>query len=41
MENFSVRILQKDIPQMIEILKAIPDKKVEEMRARVERIWQR
>ena len=41
MENFTVRILQKDIPRMIEILKAIPEDKVKEMRARVERVWQR
>ena len=41
MGNFTVRILEKDIPRMIEILKAIPDKKVEEMRANVHKVWQR
>jgi hypothetical protein len=41
MESFTVRILQKDIPDMMKILTAIPENKTKEMRARVDRVWQR
>ncbi len=41
MEPFTVRILQKDIPRIPEIIKAIPEAKVEEMRANVHKVWQR
>ena len=41
MASFTVRVLQKDIPRMIEILTAIPDDKVEAMREQVHKVWQR
>ena len=40
-EKFTVRILQKDIPRIIDIITAIPDSKVEEMRNNVHKVWQR
>ena len=40
-EKFTVRILQKDIPRIIDIITAIPDSKVEEMRSNVDKVWQR
>jgi hypothetical protein len=36
-----VRILQKDIPRIAEIITAIPEAKVEEMRANVHKVWHR
>ena len=41
MASFTVRVLQKDIPRIVEILTAIPDEKVEAMRAKVHKVWQR
>ncbi len=41
MESFTVRILQKDIPRIPEIIKAIPEAKAEEMRANVHKVWHR
>jgi hypothetical protein len=40
-EAFTVRILQKDIPRILEILGAISEAKVEEMRSHVHKVWQR
>ena len=41
MASFTVRILQKDIPRIVEILTAFPDDKVEAMRTKVHKVWQR
>jgi hypothetical protein len=40
-EKFTVRILQKDIPRIVDIITAIPDDKVEQMRNNVHKVWQR
>ena len=40
-ENFTVRILQKDIPRIVDILNSIPEKEVEQMRGNVHKVWQR
>ena len=41
METFTVRVLQKDIPKIVEIIAAIPEDKVEKMRSNVHKVWQR
>ena len=38
---FSVRVLQKDIPQLIDILQAIPEEEEESKRQAVHRVWHR
>ncbi|GAX75784.1 hypothetical protein CEUSTIGMA_g3227.t1 [Chlamydomonas eustigma] len=40
-EAFTVRILQKDIPHMMEILGGIPEERVEEMQRNVHKVWHR
>ena len=40
-EKFTVRILQKDIPRIIDIITAIPETEVEQMRCNVHKVWQR
>lgn len=38
---FSVRVLQKDIPQLIDNLQAIPEEEEERKRQAVHRVWHR
>lgn len=40
-EKFSVRVLQKDIPKLPEILLAIPPDKVDDLRKNLHKVWQR
>ncbi|GAX75783.1 hypothetical protein CEUSTIGMA_g3226.t1 [Chlamydomonas eustigma] len=41
LQSFAVRILQKDIPRIVDIITAIPESKAEEMRANVHKVWHR
>lgn len=40
-ESYSVRVLQKDMPRIPEILKAIPQSDIDRMRANIARVWRR
>lgn len=39
--QFSLRIAQKDIPRVVEILKAVPQDKIASMQAALHKVWHR
>eukprot|EP00798_Chlamydomonas_sp_ICE-L_P004873 gene4874-34636_t len=39
--KFTVRVAQKDMPKLIELVSSIPEEKIAEMQASLNQVWQR
>lgn len=40
-DTFSIRIAQKDVPRILEILQAVPERKIRSMQAHLGHVWHR
>lgn len=40
-DSYSIRILQKDMDRIPEILKAVPQDKIQQMQANIAKVWRR
>lgn len=40
-DSYSIRILQKDMDRIPEILKAVPQAKIRQMQANIAKVWRR